>query len=133
MKKKNRGLGVRDVLPKECGNLKSGITRSHLRLHPVRVVGNEGFRHYPKKDTKEKNVSSNGEGCKKISRDNGRKGWLRERRKGRWRRIGRRVRRAGVGGYLVPMFPVVKCLLDLVPYTCVLQRPTAKIFDKTLL
>jgi hypothetical protein len=46
--------------------LKSGITRSHLRLHPVRVVGNEGFRHYPeiKKHTKEKNVSSNGEGVR---------------------------------------------------------------------
>lgn len=60
--KKNRGLG-RDVLPEECGNLKSGITRSHLRLHPVRVVGNEGFRHYPKKNNtqKKRTSSSNGE------------------------------------------------------------------------
>lgn len=46
------------VLPEECGNLKSGITRSHLRLHPVRVVGNEGFRHYPKKNNTQKKRTS---------------------------------------------------------------------------
>lgn len=66
-------------------------------------------------------------GARRISRDNGGKGVGSEREKREeedWG-IGRRVRREW-WGYLVPVLPVLNCLLDLVPYTCC-TWPTAKI------
>jgi hypothetical protein len=53
-------------------------------------------------------------------------------------REGRKKRIGGIGrmrrewwGYLVPMLPVLDCLLDLVPYTCY-TWPTAKILCAVL-
>lgn len=86
-----------------------------------------------KKHTKEKNVSSNGEGVREkylvIMVE--RVGSERKRRKKRKRigGIGRKVRREW--GYLVPVLPVLDCLLDLVPYTYC-TWPTAKILCAVL-
>lgn len=70
-----------------------------------------------KKITQKKRISSNGERCEKISRDDGGKRLV-EREKEEEEEdggFGRRVRREE---YLVPVFPVMDCPLDLVPGTC---------------